>query len=179
MDQFASALGRKGHALLIDCFSLKHRPVPFPANVVIAVLDSGVHRSLADTPYNQRRAEAEAGVPRRRRHVESEIERVHDFAAALESGQLERLGALLKASHISLRDDFEVSTPAVDAIVERAWSAPGCLGARLMGGGFGGSLLALIQAGGEAGFREAMAGVPVIFCQTADGAFVRAGEAQA
>jgi galactokinase len=179
MDQFASALGRKGHALLIDCFSLKHRQVPFPADVVIAVLDSGVHRSLADTPYNQRRAEAEAGVPRRRRHVESEIERVHDFAAALESGRLERLGALLKASHVSLRDDFEVSTPEVDAIVERAWSAPGCLGARMMGGGFGGSLLALLQAGSEARFSEAMAGVPVIFCQTADGAYVRSGEAEA
>jgi galactokinase len=179
MDQFASALGRRGHALLIDCFSLKYRLVPFPAELVMAVLDSGVHRSLADTPYNQRRAEAEAGMPRRRRHVESEIERVHDFAAALEGGQLERLGALLKASHVSLRDDFEVSTPAVDVLVERAWGAPGCLGARLMGAGFGGSLLALLLAGSEAGFSEAMAGVPVIFCQTADGAFVRSEEAEA
>jgi galactokinase len=179
MDQFASALGRSGYALLIDCFSLKHRLVPFPAELVIAVLDSGVHRSLADTPYNQRRAEAEAGMPKRRRHVESEIDRVHDFAAALESGHLERLGALLKASHVSLRDDFEVSTPEVDALVERAWAAPGCLGARLMGAGFGGSLLALLQAGGEARFADAMAGVPTIFCKTADGAFVKSGEAQA
>jgi galactokinase len=179
MDQFASALGRRGYALLIDCFSLEHRLVPFPAEVVIAVLDSGVHRSLADTPYNQRRAEAEAGMPKRRRHVESEIDRVHDFAAALESGHLERLGALLEASHVSLRDDFEVSTPEVDALVERAWAAPGCLGARLMGAGFGGSLLALLQAGSEARFADAMAGVPTIFCQTADGAFVKSQEAQA
>jgi galactokinase len=179
MDQFASALGRSGSALLIDCFSLEHRLVPFPAELVIAVLDSGVHRSLADTPYNQRRAEAEAGMPKRRRHVESEIDRVHDFAAALESRHLERLGALLKASHVSLRDDFEVSTPEVDALVERAWAAPGCLGARLMGAGFGGSLLALLQGGSEARFADAMAGVPTIFCQTADGAFVKSGEAKA
>jgi galactokinase len=176
MDQFASALGRRGHALLLDCASLRYRLVPFPEELVIAVLDSGVHRSLADTPYNQRRAEAEAGMPKRRRHVESEIDRVHEFAAALETAELGRLGALLKASHLSLRDDFEVSTPEVDGIVERAWAAPGCLGARLMGAGFGGSLLALVEAGSESRFREAMEGIPVMLCQTADGPFSRTEE---
>ena len=171
MDQFAAALGRSGHALLLDTGSLRYRLVPFPAELVIAVLDSGIHRSLADTPYNQRRAEAEAGMPKRRRHVESEVDRVHQFVAALEAGEVGRLGALLKASHLSLRNDFEVSTPEVDAIVERAWDAPGCLGARLMGGGFGGSILALVEAGSEDRFGEAMAGIPLMLCQTADGPF--------
>jgi galactokinase len=174
MDQFASALGRAGHALLLDCSTLRYRAVPFPTDLVIAVLDSGIHRSLADTPYNQRRAEAEAGMPKRRRHVDSETERVHAFVSALESGDRQRLGPLLKASHASLRDDFEVSTPEVDALVERAWDAPGCLGARLMGAGFGGSVLALVEGGSEARFQECLRGVPVVYCKTADGAFVGA-----
>ena len=173
MDQFAAALGRRGHALLLDCGTLEHRLVPFPGDLVIAVVDSGVHRSLAGTPYNQRRREAEAGMPKRRRHVESELARVHEFAAALEAGDRARLGALLKASHRSLRDDFEVSTPVVDALVERAWAAPGCLGARIMGAGFGGSVLALLEAGGEAAFERALQGAPVRFCRTADGAYAR------
>jgi galactokinase len=176
MDQFASALGRAGHALLLDCSTLQYRAVPFPTDLVVAVLDSGIHRSLAETPYNQRRAEAEAGMPRRRRHVESEIGRVHAFVAALESGDRKRLGALLKASHASLRDDFEVSSPEVDALVERAWAAPGCLGARLMGAGFGGSVLALLEGGSEGRFQEWLDGVPIIYCKTADGAFT-AGDA--
>jgi galactokinase len=174
MDQFASALGRQGHALLLDCGTLRHREIPFPEDIVIAVLDSGVHRSLADTAYNQRRAEAESGMPKRRRHVETETERVHEFVAALEAGDRGRLGPLLKASHLSLRDDFEVSTPELDALVERAWAAPGCLGARLMGAGFGGSVLALLQEGSRAAFGAQLAGVPVLYCKTADGAFVAA-----
>jgi galactokinase len=171
MDQFASALGRRGHAILLDCSTLRYRAVPFPEDLVIAVLDSGIHRSLAETPYNQRRAEAEAGLPRRRRHVESETERVQAFVAALESDDRPELGALLRASHVSLRDDFEVSTPEVDALVERAWAAPGCLGARIMGAGFGGSILALLEAGSDDRFRRVLDEVPVILCSTADGAF--------
>jgi galactokinase len=171
MDQFAAALGRSGHALLLDCGTLEHRLVPFPDDLLIAVIDSGVHRSLADTPYNQRRTEAERGMPKRRRHVESELERVRAFAAALEAGERGRLGELLNASHRSLRDDFEVSTPAVDALVERAWAAPGCLGARIMGAGFGGSVLALLEAGAESSFARALEGAPVRLCRTADGAY--------
>jgi galactokinase len=171
MDQFAAALGCRGHALLLDCGTLAHRLVRFPEDLVIAVVDSGVHRSLADTPYNQRRREAEAGMPARRRHVESEIARVHEFVAALESDDRPRLGELLKASHRSLRDDFEVSTPAVDALVERAWAARGCLGARIMGAGFGGSVLALLEPDAEAGFEAALHGFTVRLCRTADGAF--------
>ena len=173
MDQFAAALGRRGHALLLDCSTLDYRLVPFPGDLVLAVIDSGIHRSLADTPYNQRRREAESGMPKRRRHVESEIERVHAFVRALEARARGPLGELLKASHRSLRDDFEVSTPAVDALVERAWAVPGCLGARLMGAGFGGSVLGLLEMGAEGRVRQALPEVIIRFCKTADGAYVR------
>jgi galactokinase len=171
MDQFAAALGRRGHALLLDCATLAYRPVPFPDQLLIAVIDSGEHRSLADTPYNQRRREAEAGEPKRRRHVDSEIARVHAFVDALERRDFERMGTLLKESHLSLRDDFEVSTPNVDALVEKAWAVKGCVGARIMGAGFGGSILALVERGREQALVEAVAR-PVIVCATADGAFV-------
>lgn len=171
MDQFASALGRRGHALLLDCATLDYRPVPFPEELLIAVIDSGEHRSLADTPYNQRRREAEAGEPKRRRHVDSEIARVHAFVDALERRDFKRLGTLLRESHQSLRDDFEVSTPNVDALVEKAWAVKGCLGARIMGAGFGGSILALVERGREQALVHAVAR-PVIVCATADGAFV-------
>src|SRR5205814_5720421 len=126
MDQFASALGRAGHALLLDCGTLEYRHVPFPASLVIAVVDSGVQRDLAATPYNQRRREAEARMPKRMRHVESELRRVDAFVAALERGDQAELGRLLAESHASLRDDFEVSTPEVDALVQRASGHPGC-----------------------------------------------------
>ena len=173
MDQFACALGRAEHAILLDCATLRHRYVRFPEGVAIAVIDSGISRNLADTPYNQRRQEAEAGMPKRTRHVESETQRVGEFVRAMEAGDLDAMGALLKASHVSLRDDFEVSTPAVDAVVERAWAAPGCLGARIMGAGFGGSILALVREGEEAGFGAALSGQPVVLCRPADGPFAR------
>jgi galactokinase len=175
MDQFAAALGRRGHALLLDCRTLEYRPIPFPDELLIAVIDSGEHRSLARTPYNQRRREAEAGQPNRRRHVDSEIARVHAFVDALERRDFERLGELLKESHRSLRDDFEVSTPHVDSLVNKAWAAHGCFGARIMGAGFGGSILALIERRGEAALAAAVER-PVIVCSTADGAFTRAAE---
>lgn len=171
MDQFASALGRRGQALLLDCGTLDYSLVPFPEQLLIAVLDSGVARALADTPYNQRRQEAEAGHPKRQRHIDSELARVRQFVAALRAHDLSQLGSLLNESHRSLRDDFECSTPQVDLRVQRAWQAPGCLGARIMGGGFGGSILALLERGRESEFQEALAGVPILLCQTADGAY--------
>ncbi len=173
MDQFAAALGRRGYALLLDCGTLEYEPVPFPEELVIAVIDSGEHRSLADTPYNQRKREAESGVPKRRRHVDSEIARVHEFATAMRAGDFERMGRLLLRSHQSLRDDFEVSTPAVDALVERASGNAGCRGARIMGAGFGGSVLALVDRELAGEFVAAMER-PVLVCSTADGAYVRA-----
>jgi galactokinase len=175
MDQFAAALGRRGHALLLDCGTLEYSAVPFPDDLLIAVIDSGEHRSLSRTPYNERRREAEAGQPNRRRHVDSEIARVHAFVDALADRDFERLGNLLKESHKSLRDDFEVSTPHVDALVEKAWAVNGCFGARIMGAGFGGSILALIERGSDAALAAAV-DRPVIVCSTADGAFVRSTE---
>ena len=175
MDQFASALGRRGHALLLDCSNLEYSYLPLPEQLAIAVIDSGIRRELSATPYNQRRQEAESRHPRRLRHVESELDRVSAFVTALEAGDTTDLGRLLKESHASLRDDFEVSTPEVDAIVERAWSCPGCLGARIMGAGFGGSILALVERGSEAAFEEAL-GRPVLFCETVDGAFAESAD---
>jgi len=172
MDQFASALGRRGCALLLDCATLEYQVVPFPDEVAIAVIDSGEHRSLAGTPYNQRRREAEAHDPKRMRHVDSELARVHAFVDALHARDFTRMGELLKESHVSLRDDFEVSTPDVDAIVACAWKADGCYGARIMGAGFGGSILALVDRSKTRSFAQAL-GRPVIFCATADGAYAR------
>ena len=171
MDQFASALGQRGHALLLDCATLDYRAVPFPDELVIAVIDSGQHRNLAHTAYNKRRREAEKGMPKRRRHVDSEIQRVHEFVTALEERRFERLGELLNESHASLRDNFEVSTKEVDAVVAHATSIYGCLGARIMGAGFGGSIIALVRRGSERIFT-AQIGRPVILCATADGAYV-------
>ena len=172
MDQFAAALGRRGHALLLDCATLDYEVIPFPSRLAIAVIDSGERRSLASTPYNERRREAEAGDPKRRRHVDSEIARVHEFADAMRRGLFNRMGDLLKASHRSLRDDFEVSTPTIDVLVEHACAIDGCLGARIMGAGFGGSILALVERTKAKSFATAM-GRPVLLCSTADGAYVR------
>ena len=171
MDQFASALGRRGHAMLLDCATLEYQAVPFPDELAIAVIDSGEHRSLADTPYNERRREAEAFDPKRRRHVDSEIARVHAFVYALGRSDFNELGRLLKQSHESLRDDFEVSTPTVDALVEKAWSIDACFGARIMGAGFGGSVLALVDRAQIKTFAT-LIGKPTLICATADGAFV-------
>ena len=142
MDQAASVLARVGHALFLDCGSLVHEHVPLPDDVTLVVLDSKVRRSLGDGRYAQRRSEVEAGEPRRVRHVESENGRVQAAVEALHDGDLERLGQILLEGHRSLRDDFEVSIPALDALVEAAVSA-GAYGARLTGAGFGGCVLAL------------------------------------
>jgi galactokinase len=136
---------------------------------VLATLDSGAERSVAASGYNERREECRAacrelgidslrdadgheGLPeplgRRVRHVLSENERVDATVAALRARELGELGRLLDASHRSLRDDYEVSVPAVERAVERCKRA-GALGARVVGGGFGGSVLALFPPGTE------------------------------
>ena len=172
MDQFASALGRRGCAILLDCATLGYELVPFPDEVAIAVIDSGERRNLADTPYNERRREAESGDPKRMRHVHSEIARVRSFVDALRAPDFARMGDLMKESHRSLRDDFEVSTRNVDALVERADAIEGCFGARIMGAGFGGSIIALVDQAKTTSFVSAI-GRPVLICSTADGAFAR------
>jgi galactokinase len=142
LDQAAALLGREGHAILLDCGTLEHRLVPVPAGAALVVVDSGVEHTHETSGYAQRRRELEAGMPRRVRHVQTENQRVLDFAAALERGDLAHAGRLLLESHASLRDDYEVSIPELDLLVELAREA-GAHGARLLGGGFGGAILAL------------------------------------
>jgi galactokinase len=144
LDQAASLLGRAGHALLLDCGTRQHRSVPLPEGVAILVLDSGERRSLDSSAYGQRRRELEAGDPRRVRHVETENARVRETVAALEQGDVATLGPIFAASHASLRDDYEVSTPTLDALVDAALAA-GAFAARMTGGGFGGSIVALAE----------------------------------
>ncbi len=168
LDQAACVLGRDGFAILLDCATLEHRAIPVPANAGLLIVDSGIERSLENTAYAERRAQLEhalqlvgvehstevdpsalAGLDdlsrRRLRHVVTENERVRQFAAALGREDLVDAGRLLGASHASLRDDYEVSIPELDLLVRLA-DAAGALGARLLGGGFGGSVLVLIDA---------------------------------
>jgi galactokinase len=169
MDQLASAAGEAGHALLIDCRDLTVTPIPVPSGVSLLVVDSSVRRELAASDYNQRVEECQAaaealgvvslreatreqvetlsGVLRRRaRHVVEENERVLAAADALRSEQLDELASLFRASHESLRDDFEVSTPELDALVRIAEGTDGVLTARLTGAGFGGCTVNLVRA---------------------------------
>ncbi len=166
LDQLASLYGAPDSALCIDFETLQIDPVPLPLDGWrLVLLDSGERHVHASSGYNERRAECaeacrlmgveslrQAGAaaterlpePLRRRvvHVRGENERVRLAVAALGAGDLTALGALLDASHESLRDNYEVSTPAVEAAVERLRQS-GCSGARLVGGGFGGSVLGL------------------------------------
>jgi galactokinase len=142
LDQAASLLGREDHALLLDCGTLEHRWVHIPAQLALVVVDSGERHSHEASGYADRRRELEAGDPRRVRHVRTENERVRAAVDALEANDLRALGKLFAAGHASLRDDYEVSTPALDGVVEAAVAA-GALGARMTGGGFGGSVVAL------------------------------------
>jgi galactokinase len=169
MDQLASIGGVEGHALLIDCGSLEIRPVPVPDDVEVVVVDSGEAHALIGSPYAERRAQAEAAeaivgplrdattlalkeiedeiVAARARHVMTENARVWAFAEALTEGWREEAGALMVASHASLRDDYDVSTPTLDALVNRLVATPGVFGARLTGAGFGGCVVALTEPG--------------------------------
>jgi galactokinase len=167
MDQLVSAGGVADHALLIDCHDTGVDLVPIPEDVDVLVVDSGERRSLAGTAYEDRlaecgRAAGEVGplrllpevggitdpVARRRaRHVVSEIMRVRAFADALLAGDAQAAGKLMVESHESLRRDFEVSTPRLDATVRDLVDTPGIYGARLTGAGFGGSVVALAAHG--------------------------------
>ncbi len=149
LDQMASLLCRPDHALLIDFSHGSSRDVPLPlagAGLVLLVIDTRVHHSHAEGGYADRRAESERGDPRRLRHVRTENARVRDAVAALERGDWDALGRLMTASHVSLRDDYEVSSAELDAAVDAALAA-GALGARMTGGGFGGSAIALVRRG--------------------------------
>lgn len=172
MDQLISAAGRAGHALLIDCRTLALAPVPLPPGTTVVVMDTGTRRTLVGSAYADRRAQCEAAaaafgvaalrdvspeafearahtlppLPRRRaRHVVTENDRTLRAAEAMRQGDAATLGLLMDASHDSLRSNFEVSSPALDAIVDAAQAAPGCYGARMTGAGFGGCGVALVE----------------------------------
>jgi galactokinase len=172
MDQLISARAEAGHALLIDCRSLDGRAVHLPDAVAVMVVHSRVKRGLVGSEYNTRRAQCEAAaqhygaaalrdvdaerllrdrgglddvVFRRARHIVTENARTTDAAEALAAGDLVRLGELMAASHVSMRDDFEITHPAVDRLVEIAQAAVGQDGgARMTGGGFGGCVVVVL-----------------------------------
>jgi len=157
LDQAASALGREGHALLLDFETLAFEPVPLPDELAIVVVDSGVVRRNAETGYASRKRELEEGMPSRLRHIESENRRVRAVVAALRGRDFDALGVLFREGHESLRDDFEVTTPELDRLVELAY-ASGAVAARMTGGGFGGAIVALVDVGDAQRFAERMPG---------------------
>jgi galactokinase len=177
MDQFSSTLGEAGRLLLIDCRSETAELVPLDdADVAVLIVNSNVKHELTGTEYADRRSQCfEAArrlgaemlrdvtseqleneqakldllLYRRARHVVTENERTLQAAAALQDRDWPQVGELMYASHASLRDDFEVSCPELDALVEIAQSigrSGGVIGARMTGGGFGGSIVALVEA---------------------------------
>ena len=172
MDQFISANGVAGYALVLDCRSLTYERAPIPQNVAFLLVDSTVRHRLVDGGYAARRADCETAAEqlglrvlrdashgmiygsilserqmRRARHVVSENERVFMAARALAAGDLSRVGRLMNESHASLRDDFEVTCKETDILADIASQTNGVYGARQMGGGFGGAVLACVDAG--------------------------------
>jgi galactokinase len=168
MDQLCIASTQPGHATLLDCHTLGVTQVPVPPEARIAVIFVA-HRTLDGSPYADRVAQCAAAeaiigplrlatphdvdrlddalLRRRARHVVAENARVRRFAQALHAGDLTAAGREMRASHDSLRHDYEVSTPQIDAVVEHLHTVPGVYGARLTGGGFGGCVVALCAPG--------------------------------
>jgi galactokinase len=179
MDQYAVALGSRGHAMLLDCRSQEYALYPLPDGARFVVTHSGVSHQLSAGSYNSRRQECaqalsllQQAVPgmdflaqlsaadldgnrsllgdtryRRCRHVVSENRRVKAAIKAMQDGDLDMLGTLMNDSHLSLRDDYEVSCPELDALVDITLSCEGVLGSRMMGGGFGGCTLSAVRTG--------------------------------
>ena len=175
MDQSVSLMGREGSALLLDCRDLSTESVPFDvasAGLELLIIDTQAHHALVDGGYAERRASCESvaakfAIPSMRhltmdvlnarkseiteteylraRHAVTEIQRVKDAVAALKLSDFTALGRLINESHFSLRDDYTVSCPELDVAVDASLKA-GALGSRMVGGGFGGSAIALIQA---------------------------------
>jgi len=181
MDQLISAAGEAGHAMLIDCRSLETRVVPIPAHVAVVVMDTGTRRGLVGSAYNERRAQCEEAAAlfgvaalrdvdtatfharaaeldpltrKRARHVVTENARTIEAASRLEDENVTRFGELMNESHASLRDDFEVSRPELDAMVAIAREHDACFGARMTGAGFGGCAVALVESERAAEFAQ-------------------------
>lgn len=172
MDQLASAAGRAGRALLIDCRSLEIELVPVPETARLVVLDTATRRGLVDSEYNQRRAQCEEAAAyfgveslrgvsperfqeaaqgmdeitcRRARHVITENDRTLQAAEAMRRGDTEALGVLMNKSHDSLCEDFQVCNDELNIMVELARQHEACYGARMTGAGFGGCAVALVR----------------------------------
>ncbi len=173
MDQMISANGQAGYALMIDCRDLSTEAIPLPLGTAIIIMDTMTRHSHTDSGYNERRASCEKAAAyfgvshlrdvqleqlqaaqdkldeityRRARHVITENQRVLDSAQAMKAGDASTLGTLMNESHISMRDDFEITNEALDIMAEIAQTQPGSYGARMTGGGFGGCAVALVQA---------------------------------
>ena len=172
MDQLISAAGEKDHALMIDCRTLEITPAPLPPGCAVIILDTSTRRGLIDSEYNLRRQSCEkaaacfgvetlrdvspqqfnekaAGLDeetrKRARHIITENERVLKALEAMQNSQPEILGQLMKESHTSLKEDYEVSRRELDLIVDLSNQHPDCFGARMTGAGFGGCALALVK----------------------------------
>ena len=184
MDQLISARGQQGHALLIDCRSLRTQAVPMPQDMAVMIIHSRVRRGLVESEYNTRRAQCEqaarhygvaalrdltvaqlqagsqgldAVAYRRARHVVTENQRTVDAAAALAAHDMRVMGQLMAQSHVSMRDDFQITVPAIDALVDITQNAIGPEGgARMTGGGFGGCVVALVPQALVAHVRSAV-----------------------
>jgi galactokinase len=155
MDQAVSLLGQAGCALLLDTGTLAYELVPLPPELALVIVDSGIRRSLEHSGYAERKRELEAGDPRRVRHIETENERVREVVRALRANDVAALGPLFRAGHESLRVDLEVTSPELDRLVELAY-AHGAVAARMTGGGFGGSIVALVENNGVRTFVDAL-----------------------
>jgi galactokinase len=184
LDQRAVIDAPDGGALLLDCRSGDGSPVAWPwADAVLVACDTGTHHDVGGAEYRRRREETELGlaslgvescqeltegaidaarvdaaVRRRLRHVMGESVRAGAAAEAMRLGDLSALGGLMSASHRSLRDLHEVSTPVLDAVVSAAEAVPGCAGARMVGAGFGGAVAALVTRNAAQACRDAMSG---------------------
>ncbi len=185
MDQLASAACKADYALFLDCRSLEFRHISLPKQIAIVVMDTSTRRGLMDTAYNERRRQCEEaarwfGVPslrdvhvkdlnkwksgcglsasafRRARHVVTENQRTLNAIEALEANDINCLGELFNASHVSLRDDFEASADALNYIVECALEQSACYGARMTGAGFGGCAIALVARDKAAAFAQSV-----------------------
>jgi galactokinase len=175
MDQSVSLMATQGSALLLDCRDLTTKNIPFDvasSGLELLIIDTQAHHALTDGGYAERRASCESVVAKlgitslrelsmeqlqnsrglltetefvRARHAVTEMKRVLECVDALSKSDFEKVGQLINQSHASLRDDYTVSCPELDTAVEAALAA-GALGSRMVGGGFGGSAIALIQA---------------------------------
>ena len=204
MDQFAAALARAGNAMLLDCRSLSFQAEPLPdARFSWLLADTRIKHELAGSTYNRRREECEAaarslGLPslrdateadldrltdevqrRRARHVISENARVLAAADTLSRRATRSLGPLMYASHESLRNDFSVSSQELDSLVMLAAEVSAVVGARMMGGGFGGCAIILVESAGleeledhlRDGYQEQFHRAPEFYrVRTVDGA---------